>query len=57
VNEPLKNWKTILGCIAIGGLSLVLKLDWITLDVWTWCIAIVGPMTGISMRLGMGTRR
>lgn len=57
MTEPLKNWKTILGMLTIGVLSFVVKMEWMTMDTYTWIIAVVGPLTGISMRLGMGKKR
>lgn len=53
VNEPLPGWKSIGGFIAIGVLSLALKLDWITLELYTGIMAVLGPLTGIALRLGM----
>ena len=47
----LTGWKSIIGCLAIGVLSLALKLDWITLDLYTSIMAVVGPLTGITMAL------
>jgi len=56
MNEPLKNLKTIIGCLAIGVLSIAVKAEWMTLEVYTWIMAVLGPLTGITMRLGMGKK-
>ena len=57
MNEPLKNWKTILGMGAIAVLSVAVKMEWMTMDAYTWAMSVLGPITGISLRLGMGKKR
>lgn len=53
MKEPLKGWKTYIGMIVIGAVSIALKAEWITLDTYGWIMGVVVPMTGVTMRMGM----
>ncbi len=53
MNEPLKDWKTILGLLIITLISASLKLEWITPEMAGWMRDAALLFTGVSARVAI----
>ena len=51
--ETLSGWKTNIGMVILGLTGVAYLLGWISLEVFAWVAATIGPLTGIALRQGM----